>query len=214
MAPMKTKLDIQNWSRKDHYNYFGSCDDPYFGVVVNVDCTLAYENCKKSGCSFFLYYMYESIKAINRVENFRYRIIDGEVWIFDRVHASTTIGRKDATFGFALFEYTDDFDSFYRNAEKKIAEAQESRGLGAKENTTMLDVVYYTTMPWFSFTGFKHERNFNREESIPRIAFGKFFEANNRKLLPISINANHGLVDAYHFGKYLEYFQEGLAKNP
>jgi chloramphenicol O-acetyltransferase type A len=207
---MKTKLEIQNWSRRDHYRYFGSCDDPYFGVVVNVDCTDAYQHCKKENLSFFLYYIYASIKAINLVENFRYRIIDGEVWVFDRVHVSTTVGRKDSTFGFAFFEYTDDFDVFCKKAEVAIAEVQESSGLGVSHDATRLDVIHYTTLPWFSFTGFKHERNFRRDESIPKIAFGKFFESAGKLLLPVSINANHGLLDAYHVGKYLELFEEGL----
>jgi len=210
---MKTKIDLNTWPRRDYYKYFGSCDDPCFGVIVNVDCTTAYDYCKEHGVSFFLYYMYESIKAINRVENFRYRIIDGEVWLFDRVHASSTVGRKDHTFGFALFEFTDDFASFKENAEKKIAEVQEYQGLRINENTR-IDVVHYTTLPWFSFTGFKHEKNIRCEESIPKLAFGKFFESEGKKLMPHSINANHGLVDAYHIGKYLEYFQEGLNKNP
>jgi chloramphenicol O-acetyltransferase type A len=208
---MKTKIDLNTWSRRDYYKYFGSCDDPFFGVVVNVDCTTAYDYCKKNDVSFFLYYMYESIKAINRVENFRYRILDGEVWIFDRVHASSTVGRKDHTFGFAFFDFTDDFTSFAENAEKKIAEVQEYPGLRINENTR-LDVVHYTTLPWFSFSGFKHEKNIRCDESIPKLAFGKFFEFEGKKLMPHSINANHGLVDAYHIGKYLEFFQEGLNK--
>ncbi|MCW4023674.1 MAG: chloramphenicol acetyltransferase [Candidatus Bathyarchaeota archaeon] len=210
---MKTKLDIENWSRRDHYKYFGSCDDPYFGVVVNVDCTAAFANSKKLGASFFLYYMYESIKAMNMVENFRYRIIDGEVWVFDRIHASTTVARADSTFGFALFEYNGDFDDFVKCAKAEISKIQKISGLNAAENARV-DVIHYTTLPWFSFTGFVHERNINRGQSIPKVAFGKFFEQNGRKLMPVSISANHGLVDAYHVSKYLEYFQAGLNKNP
>lgn len=209
---MKTKIDLNSWPRRDYYNYFGSFDDPYFGVVVNVDCTVAYEYCKKHDVSFFLYYMYESIKAINRVENFRYRIIDREVWLFDRVHASPVIAREDHTFGFVLFEYTDDFDRFRAVAEKRIAEVQQYKGLSIGDGPRMLDIVHYTTLPWFSFTGFKHEKNIRCEESIPKIAFAKFFECDGKKLMLHSINANHGLVDAYHIGKYLEYFQEGLNK--
>ena len=210
---MKTKIDLNNWPRRDYYKYFGSCDDPFFGVVVNADCTKAYDYCKKHDVSFFLYYMHESIKALNQVENFRYRIINGEIWLFDCVHASSTVGRKNHTFGFAFFDFTDDFASFAENAEKKIAEVQEYQGLKINENTR-LDVVHYTTLPWFSFTGFKHEKNIRCEESIPKLAFGKFFESQGKKLMPHSINANHGLVDAYHISKYLEYFQEGLNKNP
>jgi chloramphenicol O-acetyltransferase type A len=211
---VKTKIDIGGWSRRDYYRYFGSFDDPYFGVVVNVDCTAAYEHCKKQGLSFFLCYLYESIKALNQVENFRYRIIDGEIWLFDRVHASTTVGRKDGTFGFAFLEYTGGFDSFRINAEGRIAEVQEGSGLHADvDNAGRLDVVHYTTLPWFSFTGFKHEKNIRCSESIPKIAFGRFFESNGRLLMPVSINANHGLLDAYHVAQYLELFQESLNKH-
>jgi chloramphenicol O-acetyltransferase type A len=209
---MKTKLDVENWNRRDHYKYFGGCDDPFFGMVVNVDCTAAYTNSKKLGVSFFLCYMYESIKAMNLVENFRYRIIDGEVWVFDRVHASTTVGRADSTFGFALFEYNGDFDDFVKGAQVEIDKIQKISGLNAAENAR-LDVIHYTTLPWFSFTGLKHEKNIRCGESIPKVAFGRFFEHDGRKLLPVSINANHGLLDGYHVGKYLEYFQAGLNKS-
>ena len=111
---MKVKIDFQVWSRREYYEHFGGCDDPYFGVSTNVDCTIAYETCKRLGYSFFVYYMFESIRAVNQVENFRYRIIDNDIWIFDRIHASTTIGRPDGTFSFAFFEYTDEFSIFQK----------------------------------------------------------------------------------------------------
>ncbi len=211
---MKTKIDLKTWERREYFNYFGSCDDPYFGIVANVDCTIAYQTCKKHGYSFFVYYMFESIKALNRIENFRYRLIDGEVWLFDRVHASTTVGRSDNTFGFALFEYTENFEAFQKQAQEEIAEVQKSQGLRANDGAKMLDVIHCTTIPWISFTSVKHEKNISRNESIPKIAFGKFFEHGGKKLMPVSVNANHGLVDGYHVGKYFELFQEGLNKKP
>ncbi|MCL1970981.1 MAG: CatA-like O-acetyltransferase [Candidatus Bathyarchaeota archaeon] len=209
---MKTRVDFQSWSRREYYTHFGSCDDPYFGVTVNVDCTVAYETCKCLGYSFFVYYMFESLMAVNQVENFRYRVIDKDVWIFERVHASTTVGRSDGTFGFALFEYAEDFDVFQKNARKQIVEVQQTQGLRADDNSKRLDVIHYTTLPWFSFTSFRHEKNFSYKESIPKIAFGKFFAQEGKKWLPLSINVNHGLMDGYHIGKYLELFQIGLNK--
>ena len=207
---MKTKVNIQDWNRKEHFQYFGSADDPYFGVVVNIDCTTAYEDCKHRGTSFFLTYMYHSIRAVNKVENFRYRLIDGEVWIFDRVHASTTVGRADGTFGFGFFEYTDDYEKFVSKATSEIAAVAACTGLRANKDAMRLDVVHCTTLPWFSFTGFKHERNFGQDECIPKFAFGKFFESDGKKLLPVSVNVNHGLVDAFHVERFLYFFQKGL----
>jgi chloramphenicol O-acetyltransferase type A len=154
--------------------------------------------------------MFESIKAINQIENFRYRLIDEDIWLFDRIHASTTIGRPDNSFGFALFEYTENFTTFQKNAEIQIAEVQKTCGLKVTDDAKRFDVIHYTTLPWFSFTSFRHEKNVNSKESIPKIAFGKFFEYNGKKMLPVSVNVNHGLADGYHVGKYLELFQKGL----
>ena len=210
---MKTKVNFQTWSRREYFEHFGRCDDPYFGVTSNVDCTMAYESCKRLGCSFFVYYMFESIKAVNQIENFRYRLIDEDIWLFDRIHASTTIGRSDNSFGFALFEYTEDFEVFQKNAAAQIAQVQKTSGLKVNyEDAKRVDVIHYTTLPWFSFTSFRHEKNLGGKESIPKIAFGKFFEHENKKWLPISIHINHGLADGYHIGKYLELFQNGLNK--
>ncbi len=207
---MKTKIDVENWSRRDHFHYFGSAADPYFGVVVNVDCTTAYQTSKRLGQSFFLTYLYQAIKALNKIENFRLRLIDGEVWLYDRVHASSTVGRKDGSFGFGFFEYVADFEVFRSRGEAEIAEVEAGSGLRVNENAKRQDVIHFTTLPWFSFSGFKHERNFGPNESIPKVAFGKFFEKDTQLLLPVSVNVNHGLVDAYHVGKFLELFKKGL----
>ena len=40
--------------------------------------------------SFFAIYLHECMKAINAVENFKYRIIDNEVFEYDVINASTT----------------------------------------------------------------------------------------------------------------------------
>jgi chloramphenicol O-acetyltransferase type A len=183
---MKSKVDFDSWGRREYFEYFGrGCVDPFFGVTVNVDCSVAFEVCRRLGFSFFVYYMFVSLGAVNLVENFRFRLLEGEVWLFDRVHASTTVGRADGSFGFALFEYTDDFDVFQKNATERIAEVQKSTGLGAScEDAKRLDVVHCTTLPWFSFTSFRHEKSLTGQESIPKMAFGKFFEHENKKWLP------------------------------
>ena len=209
---MKTRIDVQTWQRRDYFEHFGKCVDPYFGITSNVDCTLAYDTCKKSGFSFFVFYMFESIKAINQVENFRYRLIDKDIWLFDRVHASTTIGRPDGSFGFALFEYIEDFSGFQKNAETKIALVQKAQDLQVTDDAKRFDVIHCTTLPWFSFTSYNPGRVIGCQGSIPKVAFGKFFEHEGKKWLPVSVHVNHGLVDGYHVGKYLELFQMGLNK--
>ena len=104
-------------------------DEPFFGVTTRVDCTLAYEKSKALGISFFAYYLHKTLLAVNSVENFRYRIHENDVYVFDRIDASATIMREDQTFGFSFIEHADNFNEFAINVKKEIARIQTTTGL-------------------------------------------------------------------------------------
>jgi len=201
-------LNIANWNRKEHYQFFSQFDEPFFGITTEIDCTNAYKYCKDHKLPFFLYYHYQAIIAINKIEEFRYRIKDNEIIIFDTIHVTTTISRKDNTFAFSFFPYTPSFKEFVELAEIEIVRVKNSAGLGLNENTGRLDVIHFTTVPWLSFTGVTHARSFNNKDSVPKIAFGKYFYRNERMIMPVSVNAHHGLMDGFHVGQYLQLFEQ------
>ena len=80
---MKKLIDLDNWNRKEHFLFFSKFEEPFFGVTVKVDCSTAYQKAKEKGVSFFLYYLYRALKTANKIENFRYRII--EIFYFIRL---------------------------------------------------------------------------------------------------------------------------------
>ena len=49
---MKT-IDLENWNRKEHYEFFLNYDNPYFGIVTEIDCTIAFDKAKQEKKSFF-----------------------------------------------------------------------------------------------------------------------------------------------------------------
>ncbi len=61
-------------------------------------------------------------------------------------------------------------------------------------------------------TSFSHARNWRREDSVPKIAFGKFIRENDRTLLPISVEVHHALVDGLHVGQYLNRLEDAFTK--
>jgi len=87
-------LDINTWNRKQHFEHFSKFVDPYFGVVVDVDVTNTYLFSKKTTIPFFALYLHACMKAINSVENLKYRIIDDKIVIHELIHASATILEK------------------------------------------------------------------------------------------------------------------------
>ena len=92
-------IDIEHWNRKEHFEFFSKYDNPYFGIVTEIDCTKAYEKAKKDKVSFFAYYLHKAIIAVNKVEEFKLRILNKEVVLYDKIHAGSTLAREDGTFG-------------------------------------------------------------------------------------------------------------------
>lgn len=208
---MKQLITLDDWKRKDHFQFFSKFEEPFFGVTINIDCTLAYQQAKEKGNSFFLYYLYRALKAANAIENFRYRIIDKEVYLFDQINASATINRPDETFGFSYMDYDKNEELFYQNAKEEIVRVQQSKGLipaGSGEN-----VIHFSAVPWLDFTSLSHARSFTFPDSCPKISFGKITENNGKKLMSVSIHAHHGLMDGFHIGLFAENFQKLMNEN-
>ncbi len=205
---MERILDIENWNRKEHFRFFSEMDEPFFGIVSEIDCTDAYSFCKQNKIPFFLFYLHKAIIAVNQIEEFRYRIRDNEIVILDTIHVTSTVSRADNTFAFSFIPFTSSFREFTESAQVEIDSIKNSAGLRLSENTGRMDVIHFSAVPWISFTGVSHARNFKITDSVPKITFGKYFQRNGRLIMAVSINAHHGLMDGFHAGKYLQLFEQ------
>ena len=203
-------IDINTWKRKEHFNFFSQFDEPFFGIVSEVDCTKAFQFTENKDVSFFAYYLHKSLVAANNIDEFKYRIKDEKVVLFDKIDASPTIGREDGTFAFSFIKFNSDFNVFYKSLLKEMNKVKNSNGLRATNDSEILDVIHFSSIPWVKFTGLTHARNFKLVDSCPKITFGKTYYNNNKLLMPVSVNAHHGLVDGKHIGDYFELFQKLL----
>ncbi len=207
---MRTKLDLTTWNRKEHFEFFGSFDEPFFGITSTVDFSKGYQKIKDLGYPYFLFYLHKSLQAANAVEAFRYRIEDGQIFVYDTIHASPTIGREDHTFGFSFMEFNKDFETFVSDSQKEIKEVTNSTGLRHTDNAKRIDTIHYSSIPWYNFTGITHARHFQFVDSVPKISFGRYTKEHGKLNLPLAVNVHHGLADGYHVGLYLEEFQRLL----
>lgn len=202
---MKTEININNWARKDHFNLFNGFTEPQLGICANIECTKAYSTTKERGLSFYLYYLYQSLKAANEIDELRLRIEDEKVFRYNTIHAASTVDRIDGTFGFSVFEFKPTLEEFIPPALVETERVRNAKGLDLGKERE--DVIHYSVAPWIQFTSVSHPRKFGVNDSIPKITFGKMFEDGGKKKMPIDIHVNHALVDGLHVGKYLELFQ-------
>jgi chloramphenicol O-acetyltransferase type A len=137
------------------------------------------------------------------------RIEDDEVFVYDRVHAATTIARSNGTFGFGYIDYYPSFDQFIDMANKEVERVQNSTLLN---KATRWDMIRFSSLPWIDFTSLSHARMFSFNDSAPSISFGKMTETNGKRSMPMSVHVHHALVDGLHIGQYVNCFQALMNK--
>lgn len=203
---MKTLIDKSTWNRRVHFEFFSQFDDPSFEMTAKVNCTKAYLKSKELKQSFFLSYLYASMKAVNALKEFKVRIEDGELYEYKHIHAGPTIARPNGTFGFSHLPFYDTFEEFCSNANTIIDQVKKATDLNPSFNRN--DVIHYSSIPWVDFTGIKHPVfNVKNQDSVPKISFGKMTKSNSEYYMSVSIQANHALIDGKHIGEYLDQFQ-------
>ena len=204
------EIDINSWKRKEHFEFFKNFDEPFFGIVANVDCTEAYLRCKEDGASFYKYYLHCCLCVVNSIPEFKTRIVGEGVVQYESIGVSPTVLRDDKTFGFSYVAFSEDFSSFSKEAELAFDHVRLSQGLDT--NVGGLDVIHCSAVPWISFTSVSHARNYKYKDSCPKVSFGKIYDEGGRKIMPVSLHAHHGLADGYHAGLFFEGFQNLLNK--
>jgi chloramphenicol O-acetyltransferase type A len=207
---MATYLDTATWARRDAFEYFRSFDKPYFNVCTRVDVApLKAALAGRGGGGISLACYFVALRLANEQQPFRLRLEDGRVRVHERVRGSTTVLRDDESFGFAYLDDDDDFARFAARGAAAIAAARDHQA-SFDPRRDEAAVLHFTTLPWVHFTSFSHARNWGREDSVPKLAFGRIDADGPHQWLPLSVEVHHALMDGLHVGRYIEAFETAL----
>ena len=210
---MPQPIDLDNWPRRHHFEFFKDYEIPFFNVCATVDVSRIHAwSCEEGGPSFFLASFYLSLRAANDIEPFRYRIRDDAVVVHEQIDGGSTVMREDGTFGFAYFDFGPSYVKFEVEGRQILDQARASSG-PLLDRPDRDDLIYYSIIPWVHFTGFTHARRIGRQDSVPRIVFGKHANLSGTRRMPVSVEVHHALLDGIDVGRFFERFQE-LLDNP
>ncbi len=202
-------IDMDNWKRKEHYEFFHSLDYPQYNVCVNIDITHFLDVVRKNNLSLYYSLVFAVTTTANECENFCYRIRDGRVILHEKTHPSfTDMTPGDDQFKIVTMDLTGDlfgFSELARAASRKQTRYFPDATAGRRD-----DLIYITCLPWISFTAMSHTIRLNPDDAAPRISWGKYFRENDRVLLPFSVQLNHALADGLHVGEYVNRLQAYL----
>ena len=202
-------INIETWERKTHYNFFRRMDYPQYLISSNIDITNFLSQLKARKLPFYYGMIYAATYALNQVKEFKYRIQGEQVVLHDKLHPSfTDMAKGSELFKIVTVDMEEDIDTFVSKAKEK---ADKQIDFFVQEDLAgRSDLIYISCIPWVTFTNITHTISLNKEDSIPRLAWGKYFEENGKVLLPFSVQALQSFVDGIHMGKYFDTLQKYL----
>ncbi|MEO5771439.1 MAG: CatA-like O-acetyltransferase [Burkholderiaceae bacterium] len=213
-------LDTNAWVRRDAFEFFRDFDKPYFNVCVRLDVAALKAAVDAVGPGLlWRAYHFLALRLSNQFEPFRLRLDGGRVRIHERVDGSSTVLREDGSFTFADLDLhakgekgdvdSLDFDAFAARSGASVAAAR-TRLPPFEPRPQDQARIHFTTLPWLHFTSFSHARNWGREDSIPKFAFGRIEKDGARAWLPMSVEVHHALMDGLHVGQFVQGFEAAL----
>jgi chloramphenicol O-acetyltransferase type A len=204
-------IDLENWKRKEHFAFFNRMDYPQYNICLNLDVTKFKQFTKQRDLPFYYAMIYAVTRVVNETEEFKYRIRDGKVLLHDTVHPSFTdmnADKENDLFKFLVVDMTADIGEFVKSAQD--TNCSQTEFFPAEKLAGRDDLIYITCIPWISFTHISHTISLNKNDSVPRISWGKYFMQNGKIMLPFSVQVNHAFVDGVHVGKYVGRLQHFL----
>ena len=175
-------------------------------MTFEADITNFKRMVKKQGLSFTVAMVYAVCKCANAIEAFRYRFVDGQVVLYDRIDTAFTYLNKETN----LFEVVnvpmiDDLKEYCELASK-TADAQKEYFTGTLGN----DVFQCSPMPWVTYTHISHTNSGKKDNATPLFDWGKYYDKDGKVMIPISVQAQHSFVDGLHIGQFVEQLQQFL----
>lgn len=202
-------LDMAAYARRDEYDYFRSLAYPYVGVTVNADITPLHTRVRAEGLPFFLSLLYVTSRAANEIPELRQRMRADGIVEYDVCPTSHTVSLGNGRYCYCMLCADCPFDVYLPAA----VEAQEAARREASMTESADDaesLFFVSTMPGITFTSFVQPTPYPAD-SNPRFMFGKFFAADDRILLPFSVQVNHALVGGQQLTAFFEALDRHIA---
>jgi len=202
------EIDPRTWRRRRHFELFSTFNHPHFNMSANLELTAFHQRVRNSGVSFTVAFVYVIARAANAIPEFRQRIRSGRVVEHDIASPSFTLLVDDDLFSFCTIPYSEAFTDFADRATAMIAHVKEHPTLDIDPDRD--DLLFMTALPWVSFTSFTHPMQLHPADSVPRFAWGKFFQEGRRLKIPLSVQGHHALMDGIHMAKFYARVEDYL----
>ncbi|MCP4201561.1 MAG: hypothetical protein GY769_06450 [bacterium] len=189
---------VENYYRREIFEFFRGYRNPFYSVSFALEFSRLKAFLDERGFKTYLNLCYFFTRAMQPLEDFRYRLKDGDIVLYDSIHPGITVPAAGGLFGFAHLEYTPDVERF--NAEAVLPDPDQPPNL-TKEDSD--NYIFFTAIPGVPFRTFTHATD-DPTDAAPRVAFGKPYEERGELWVPVGIQINHAFIDGRALGELYE----------
>lgn len=200
------KIDLSTWERALHYQIFRNYLNPQYCVTFELEVTHFLEVIKQQDYSFTFSFVFAVSKCANQIKEFRYRFVDGQPVLFDRINTAFTYLNKDTKlFKVVNVEMRETLEEYVKLASEK-EQAQKEYFTAPLGN----NVFQFSAFPWVAYTHISHTDSGNKDNATPLFDWGKYEQKDGKIMLPFSVQVHHSFVDGVHIGILAEALQHYL----
>lgn len=196
--------EVTDFKRKELFDYYHSCDNPFAIVTTKMDVTNIVNYCKKYK-NFYATLGFLITKTVNQIENFKYRYKDGKIYYCDEIKSNYTQMYDDDTIGYFSVPVNNNYNEYIKSFLQIQKKFIEDKNYSAESN---LDEIWLSCEPWFSFSGLVPP--FSKSISIPQFIWDRYEKVNENYYVNLMIMVHHGFADGYHIGKFINLLQKNI----
>jgi chloramphenicol O-acetyltransferase type A len=194
-------VDMTTYKRQHIFESFKNRQLPFFSMTCQVDISSFISEIK--GLSFFSCMCYAISKVVNKIPEFRQRIIGETLVEFDKVHPGFIKIDSNNVITFGNSEHKPLFWDFYPTIKREMYSDQPEKILDKNS------LFFVTSNQWTSFTSFTHPYD-PVGGSIPIVTIGKYYKDGNKTKVPIALQVHHGVMDGFHAGQFYSMLEDEL----
>lgn len=190
---------MDRWSRKpyfEHYLHHVRCT---YSMTANIDISSLLSELKNKRIKLYPALIHMITTVVNRHREFRTCFdSEGQLGYWDSMSPSFTIFHDaEKTFSSIWTLYGEDFHDFYRRYLDDMKKYGSVTQFSAKENEPP-NTFPISSIPWVSFTGFNLNVYDEGTYLLPIFTIGKYFQQDDKILLPLSVQFHHAVCDGSH----------------
>ncbi|MBQ2191707.1 MAG: chloramphenicol acetyltransferase [Clostridia bacterium] len=192
-------IDKDQYYRKAVYRHFTEDCRCSTSMTARIDVTALAEFSKKTDTKFYLNFLYLLSKVLNSRDDYRmdYLYKTDELIVWDVINPCHYVFHEDTeTCTTVHSEYSEDYGTFYKNAQRDIEAAKNTREYEFDDGKypNWFDASYVS---WISYDSLNLELPDGYLYFPPIVNWGRYREENGRLMMPVTVRLNHAIADGY-----------------